>query len=38
LFPAWVSFLNLVQTGNLQFLAISCNIAANEQGILPKTS
>jgi len=34
----WVILLELVHTGNLQFLAIFCNIAANEYGILPKTS
>jgi len=34
----WVILLNLVHTGNLQFLAISYNSAANEHGFLPKTS
>jgi len=29
---------NLVHTGNLQFLAIFYNLAANEHGFLPKTS
>jgi len=33
-----VILLNLVHTGNLKFLAIFCNIAANEQEILLKTS
>jgi len=34
----WVILLNLVHTGNLQFLAIFYNLAANEQGLLPKIS
>jgi len=29
---------NLVHTGNLQFLAIFHNLAANEHAFLPKTS
>jgi len=33
-----VILLNLVQTGNLQFLVIFHNLAAIEQGFLPKTS
>jgi len=34
----WVILLKLVQTGNLQFLAIFHNLAANEHKILPKIS
>jgi len=34
----WVILLNLVHTGNLQFLAIFYNLAANEYGFLPKNS
>jgi len=34
----WVILLILVHTGNLQFLAIFHKLAANEQGLLPKTS
>jgi len=33
-----VTLLNLVHTGNLQFLAIFCNFSANGDGFLPKTS
>jgi len=33
----WVILLNLVHTGNIQVLAILYNLAANEQGFLPKT-
>jgi len=34
----WVLLLNLVHTGNLQFLAIFHSLAANEHGFLLKTS
>jgi len=34
----WVILLNLVHTGNLPFLAIFHNLAANEHGFLLKTS
>jgi len=34
----WVILLILVHAGNLQFLAIIHNLAANEHGLLPKTS
>jgi len=34
----WVILLNLVHTGNLQFLAIFYNLDANEDGFLPKNS
>jgi len=34
----WVILLNLLHTGNLQFLAIFHNLAANEHGFLPKIS
>jgi len=34
----WVIFLKLIHTGNLQFLAIFYNLAANEQVFLHKTS
>jgi len=34
----WVILLNLVHTGNLQFLAITCSLTANENGFLTKTS
>jgi len=34
----WGILLNLVYTGNLQFLAIFYNLAANEHRLLPKTS
>jgi len=34
----WVSLLNLVHTGYLQFLAIVHNLAGNEHGFLAKTS
>jgi len=37
-FCIWLILLNLVHTGNLQFLAIFYNLAANEHGFLPKTS
>jgi len=33
-----VILLNLVHTGNIQFLAIFHNLVANEHGLLPKTS
>jgi len=33
-----VILLNLVRTGNLQFLTIFYTLAANEQGLLLKTS
>jgi len=33
-----VILLNLVHTENLQFLAISHSLAANEHGFLPKTT
>jgi len=32
----WVILLNLVHTGNLQFLAIIYNLADNEHGFFPK--
>jgi len=34
----WVILLNLVHTGNLQFLAMFYNIAANGHGFLLKAS
>jgi len=34
----WVILLNLVHTGNLQFLAIFHNLAGNEHVFLAKTS
>jgi len=34
----WVILLNLLHTGNLQFLGIFYNLVANEHGFLPKTS
>jgi len=37
-FNSWVILLNLVHSGNFQFLAMFYNVAANEQGFVPKTS
>jgi len=34
----WVILLNLVHARNLQFLAISHNLAGNEHGLLAKTN
>jgi len=33
---SWIILLNSVHTGNLQFLAIFYNLAANEHGFCPK--